>query len=53
LDVVFVDGRRAAVAIADLPFGSPTAADARVSMDGSFVTLDGPEGWTAQKAALT
>jgi plasmid maintenance system antidote protein VapI len=44
LHLRFVDGKRAAIPVADLPFGSPSASAARVSSDGSFVTLDGSDG---------
>lgn len=44
LQVRFFDGRTAAIRVADLPFGSHLALAGRVSVDGSFVTLDGPDG---------
>jgi DNA-binding Xre family transcriptional regulator len=43
LSVTFVDGRTVAIAVAQLPFASAVASRARVSLDGSFVTLDGTE----------
>jgi transcriptional regulator with XRE-family HTH domain len=44
LSVIFLDGRRANIRIPDLPFSSVAVSRARASLDGSFVSLDGPQG---------